>query len=95
MKAILLATFLTAAFVGLMVGQLADTGTLGSSQAARRAAVHLKRRLEEGTEIIEEEGAVRRTPELFILLSLGAHTHRGLSFLTSSSHCRSYYDAYE
>ena len=67
LKAMLLATFLTAAFVGLKVGQLADTGTHGSSQAARRAAVHLKRRLEEGTEMIEEEGAVRRTPDLFIL----------------------------
>ena len=67
LKAMLLATFLTAAFVGLKVGQLAETGTYGSSQAARRAAMHLKRRLEEGTEMVEEEGAVRRTPDLFIL----------------------------
>jgi len=64
LKVILLVVFFTAALMGLKVVQLADTG---SSQAARRAAIHLKRRLEEGRDVTGEEWAVRRITESFSL----------------------------
>ena len=64
MKVILLVVLVSAAVVGLKVEQLADTG---SSKAARRAAIHLKRRLEEGRDVTGEEGAVRRITDSFSL----------------------------
>lgn len=82
LKAMLLTIFLIAAFVGLKAWQLAATGTPGSSQAARRAAVHLKWRLEEGREMIEQEGAVRRNPDLFSLQPEG----KGLQPCSVDSH---------
>ncbi len=62
LKVMLLAICLITALLWLRVGQLAHTGIPDSS-----AAVHLKRRLEEGEELVTERRAFRRTPGLFSL----------------------------
>ena len=67
MKAALLAIFLAAACLGLRVAPAVLASTEGNAAAARRAAMHLMRRLGEGSELVADLGSARRAPDLFLL----------------------------
>ena len=67
MKAALLAIFLAAGYLGLRVAPAVLASTDGNAAAARRAAMHLMRRLGEGSEMVADLGSARRAPDLFLL----------------------------
>ena len=67
MKAALLAIFLAAGYLGLRVAPAVLASTDGNAAAARRAAMHLMRRLGEGSELVADLGSARHAPDLFLL----------------------------